>query len=73
MKKILIPLVGVALCLGMTSCATAAGWHKPGISEYDTENALAQCKYEKSKEHVEDAEFVTNCLKRQGFRWQDGL
>ena len=24
----------------------AAGWHKQGVSEYETENSLAQCEYE---------------------------
>ena len=73
MKKMLILLVGIAFCLGMSSCAAPAGWHKEGVSEYDTENALAQCKYEKGKDHVDDAEFVTNCMKRQGYRWKEGF
>lgn len=47
----------------------AFGWHKQGVSEYETENALAQCEYEAGKDHVERGDFVSNCMKRQGFRW----
>ena len=70
MKNILILLVGVAFCLVMSSCAATAGWHKEGVSDYDRDNALAQCKYEKSKDHVDDGDFVSNCMMRQGYRWQ---
>lgn len=53
--------------LYLTGCAV--GWHKQGVSDFEAENALAQCEYEAGKEHVERGDFVTNCMKRQGFRW----
>ena len=50
-------------------CSTCLVWHKDGVTQYETENAVAQCEYEKGKDHVEQGDFVTNCMKRQGFRW----
>lgn len=44
-------------------------WYKPGVPVYETENAQAQCEYEKSKDHVDQGDFISNCMKRQGFRW----
>ncbi len=70
MKLLLSLLVGAIFCVGLTSCASA-GWHKDGVSDYDRDNALAQCKYEKGKDHVDDSEFVSNCMMRQGYRWQE--
>lgn len=48
-----------------------AGWHKQGVSEYETENSLAQCEYEAAggNNQNERGDFVNNCMKRQGFRW----
>ena len=57
----------IVTCLVLSGCAV--GWHKQGVSEYETENALAQCEYEAGKDHVERGDFVSNCMKRQGFRW----
>lgn len=49
----------------------AVGWHKQGVSEYETENALAQCEYEAAGGNNQNnrGDFVNNCMKRQGFRW----
>ena len=70
MKKMVKFALAACACAFFCSCA-AAGWHKEGVSDFDRDNALAQCKYEKSKEHVDDAEFVSNCMMRQGYRWQE--
>lgn len=47
------------------------GWHKQGVSEYETENTLAQCEYEAAGGNNQNnrGDFVNNCMKRQGFRW----
>ncbi len=64
-----VSVLAIALiALFLVSCA-AAGWHKQGVSEYETENALSQCEYEAGKEHVERGDFISSCMKRQGFRW----
>ena len=63
-------LVVFSACI-LCACAAPHGWYKSGVSQYETENAVAQCEYEKGKDHVEQGDFVTNCMKRQGFRWQD--
>ena len=68
MKQLISVLLGSAICAALASCAFSSSWHKSGVSEFDTESALAQCEYEAGKEHVDRADFVTNCMKRQGFR-----
>lgn len=50
-------------------CVATVGWYKQGVSNYEVENALAQCEYEAGKDHVERGDFVSNCMKRQGFRY----
>lgn len=67
MKKFSFLVLCIVTCLVLSGCAV--GWHKQGVSEYETENALAQCEYEAGKDHVERGDFVSNCMKRQGFRW----
>ncbi len=66
-KAFIIAITTAAICL-LSACA-AAGWHKQGVSDYDTENALSQCEYEAGINHVDRGDFVSNCMKRQGFRW----
>lgn len=63
----LIAILSLFFLLFLSSCAV--GWHKQGVSDFETENALAQCEYEAGKDHVERGDFVSNCMKRQGFRW----
>lgn len=70
MKRTVKFILVAAVIAILYACATA-GWHKNGVSEFETENALAQCEYEKGKDHVEQSDFVTNCMKRQGFRWTE--
>lgn len=65
-KAFIITIATAAICL-LSACA--AGWHKQGVSDYDTENALSQCEYEAGINHVDRGDFVSNCMKRQGFRW----
>ncbi len=67
MKKIILATLVAFAAIVFSGCAV--GWHKQGVSEYETENTLAQCEYEAGKEHVDRGDFVTNCMKRQGFRW----
>ncbi|MBO7414574.1 MAG: hypothetical protein J6U20_13080 [Fibrobacter sp.] len=69
MKQKIVWLGGLFIAGALCACATAPRWYKPGVSQYETENAIAQCEYEKGKDHVEQGDFVTNCMKRQGFRW----
>ena len=69
--------IGIASLVVLSTCILCAcamsphGWYKSGVSQYETENAVAQCEYEKGKDHVEQGDFVTNCMKRQGFRWYE--
>ncbi len=65
-NAILMLLIGSLLLL--SACAVA-GWHKQGVSDYEAENALAQCEYEAGINHVDRGDFISNCMKRQGFRW----
>jgi len=70
MKKTLICFVCALLAFLFCACVAPVWyWHKDGVTQYETENAVAQCEYEKGKDHVEQGDFVTNCMKRQGFRW----
>ena len=68
MKNIVMLVLVAGFCTALSSCAFGSSWHKPGGSEYDTENALAQCEYEAGKEHVDRGDFISSCMKRQGFR-----
>lgn len=67
-NKLIAILCLFFICL-VSGCAAAAGWHKEGVSDFDTENALAQCEYEAGIGHVSRGDFISNCMKRQGFRW----
>lgn len=70
MKKIFFIAIATIAIVILSACAIGVErWYKPGVSTYETENAQAQCEYEKSKDHVEQGDFVSNCMKRQGFRW----
>ena len=71
MKKTITTILTAAAFFTLSACAVSAptGWYKEGVSKYETENAIAQCEYEKDKDHVETGDFVSNCMKRQGFRW----
>ena len=63
-------VAAVSFMAVLTSCAAAPhGWYKQGVSEYETENAVAQCEYEQGKDHIAQGSFITSCMKRQGFRW----
>ena len=68
MKNFVALVLAAGLCAALSSCAFGSSWHKKGVSEYDTENALAQCEYEAGKEHVDRGDFISSCMKRQGFR-----
>ena len=70
MKRAVKFILVAAVIAILYACATA-GRHKDEVSEFETENALAQCEYEKGKDHVEQSDFVTNCMKRQGSRWTE--
>lgn len=65
-----------ASAIYFTGCSTTkpqAGWVKPDVSKYDTENALAQCEYDVSMQKLETPaekeKTVKNCMIRQGFRY----
>ena len=68
MKKYAMLILTIFISSVLSSCA--GGWYKQGVTRYETENALAQCEYEAGKEHVERGDFISSCMKRQGFRWQ---
>lgn len=70
MKKIIAAAAFLLCGIYFSSCAAVAGWQKAGVSQEETENTLAQCEYEAAKDHVERGDFVTNCMKRQGFRYK---
>ena len=53
MKRTVKFILVAAVIAILYACATA-GWHKDGVSEFETENALAQCEYEKGKVISED-------------------
>ena len=70
MKKYAMLILTIFICSVLSSCAGGpAGWYKQGVTRYETENALAQCEYEAGKEHIERGDFISSCMKRQGFRW----
>ena len=71
MKQKIAWLAGCLFIAGALCACAAPHWYKPGVSEFETENAVAQCEYEKGKDHVEQGDFVSNCMKRQGFRWSN--
>ena len=68
MKYFVMLVLVAGFCAALSSCAFGSSWQKEGGSEFDAESAVAQCEYEAGKEHVDRADFVTNCMKRQGFR-----
>ena len=73
-KAILLAIAASAIYF--TGCAVAepkAGWVKQGVSQYDAENALAQCEYDVSMQKLETPaekdKTVKNGMMRQGFRY----
>lgn len=62
-----------AICALLISCATTERWYKAGVSEYDTDNAYAQCEYDVSMKKLDDkaeqTRTVNSCMIRQGYRW----
>lgn len=75
MKKAFLLAIATS-AIYFTGCAMAepkAGWVKPGVSQYDAENALAQCEYDVSMQKLdtpaEKDKTVKNCMMRQGFRY----
>lgn len=63
-----LAILSLFFLLFLSGCAVV-GWHKQGVSDFETENALAQCEYEAGINHVQRGDFVSSCMKRQGFRW----
>lgn len=76
MRKAFFFAVIVAATFMFNACALTepqAGWVKPGVSQYDAENAYAQCEYDVSMQKLETPaekeKTVKNCMIRQGFRY----
>lgn len=75
MKKAFLFAI-IASAIYVAGCAMTeprAGWVKPGVSQYDAENAYAQCEYDVSMQKLETPaekdKTVKNCMIRQGFRY----
>lgn len=73
-KAILLALAATATYfMGCAMVEPQAGWVKPGVSQYEAENAYAQCEYDVSMQKLETPaekeKTVKNCMIRQGFRY----
>lgn len=69
MKKIHLCVVLITLVL--TACASPT-WNKSGVSQYETQNQLSQCRYEMGLAKVDQKErevLLNQCMKSKGFRY----
>jgi hypothetical protein len=65
-----------AICALLIGCATTTErWYKAGVSEYDSDNAYAQCEYDVSMQKLSDkaeqSRTINSCMIRQGYRWTE--
>jgi len=63
------------LALNLTSCAAPArfAWTKAGVSAYDTDSALAECRYQVGLSKVgpyQEPHVVNQCMMGKGFRYE---
>lgn len=58
----------IFICAG---CASNPTWRQKGVSHYDAQNALAECKYEIGMKNISAAkenQMLTYCMQSKGFR-----
>lgn len=70
-----VKLVAVlAAAAVLSACATSQpAWHKRGVTQQDTESALAECHYKVAMNKIaekQQGQLVEDCMRGQGFRWQ---
>jgi hypothetical protein len=64
-----------ALCVSLflTGCASSpATWQQSGVSPYDMQSALSECKYQIGLKDVpssKEKELVAYCMESKGYRW----
>ncbi len=59
--------------LFVTGCASSpATWQQSGVSPYDMQSALSECKYQiglKDVSSSKEKQLVAYCMESKGYRW----